>query len=154
MDVVALLIPHSQPAVVEQPTVRGLDVPAMHSQPAAMLSVPPGNDRLDAAFPQRAAHLVVVVVPTIRLGPVGASARAAVRTLDGRDGVDQRDGHVAVVAVGPGVDDGQRRPFGVGDEVAFAACFPTIRGIRTGLRPPKTARTEEESSSALDQSML
>lgn len=40
----------------------------------------------------------------------------------------------------------QRDPMFVADQVAFTAIFPAIRGIRAGVRPPKTARTEALST--------
>jgi hypothetical protein len=40
----------------------------------------------------------------------------------------------------------QRDATFVADQMAFAAIFPAIRGIRSGVRPPKTARTEALST--------
>jgi hypothetical protein len=48
----------------------------------------------------------------------------------------------------------QRDAVGVGKHVMFRAFFPTICGVGPGMRPPKTARTEAESTIARDQSIL
>ena len=153
MDVISFFVTHPQSAMQEQPTLRGLDVPAMHAQPAAVLGVPPGDHRFDSAVAQRPTDLLVEVVGAIGLDLVRAFTATAVRALDRRDGIHQGDGHVGVVAVGPGMRDGQRNPLGIRDHMAFTAFFPAIRGVGAGAEPPKAARTDDESISARDQSM-
>ncbi len=55
--------------------------------------------------------------------------------------------------IGPGELNGQGHSEPVANQMTLAAEFSPIGGIRTGLLPPKTARTELLSSSARDQSI-
>src|SRR5271163_1305676 len=48
----------------------------------------------------------------------------------------------------------QRDAIGIGQHMMLTARFAAIGGVRAGLRPPKTARTEAESITARDQSIL
>jgi hypothetical protein len=59
-------------------------------------------------------------------------------------------GHV--VAVGPGDAGCQRDTVAIGDHVMFAPQLPSIRWRRARFFPAWCARTEEESTSARDQS--
>src|SRR3984957_19621220 len=50
--------------------------------------------------------------------------------------------------------DHQRRASGVGDDVTFAPAFTAVYRARSGVAPPKTARTEAESMTAAEGSIL
>jgi hypothetical protein len=55
--------------------------------------------------------------------------------------------------VGAGVSDRKRRPLAVADNLPLRAMFAAIGGVWPGLRPPKSARTEQLSSATLDPSI-
>jgi hypothetical protein len=56
-------------------------------------------------------------------------------------GVEQSDRGLRIMDVGRRRDNHQRYAPRVSQDVTFAAFFRSIRGVRSGVRPPKTART-------------
>ena len=153
MDIVPFFIPNTEPTVLKQPRECGLDDPAVLSQATAVLGIAFGDQRQDAAIAKGSPNLVLGVVRPIGEYRVGALARTAPRSCNGFDGVDERDGHLRVVNVGAGMFDRQRRAIAVDDQVALRAVLPAICRIRAGLVPPKSARVEQLSIAAADQSI-
>ncbi len=83
---------------------------------------------------------------------VRLATRTTTRTLNRGHGADHLEGGHVVAEVGRrGVND-QRQAVGIGDHMTLAAFFRPIRGVRSGVAPPKTARTEAESMTAYDRS--
>jgi hypothetical protein len=93
----------------------------------------------------------VVCLVCVRLGR--PPARPAPRSLHGRDGVDEWERLVRVVDVRSGQDLGEGVACAIDDDVMLRALFPAIRGVRSGMGPPFTARTLPESNAARLQSM-
>lgn len=153
MDVGAFFITNSEPAILEQPTEDSFDDATMDAQPTAMLRVSLGDERSNAALPQRDADFLLGVVAAIGEGRVGALTTSSPGAFDGRDGIDQRDGLLGIVDVRAGMRDGQRRPLAIAHNMPLRAIFTAIGGIGAGLRPPKIARTEQLSITAFDQSI-
>ncbi len=100
-----------------------------------MLGLSPGYHWFDAAFPDQAAVLVVVVAAVCeqRLGSSPGPADAA---TDGRHPVEQLKELGDVVAVAAGERPGQRDPAAVYEEVVLAACPAAINGAGTRFRAP------------------
>jgi hypothetical protein len=73
---------------------------------------------LDAASPELAAVLVVVIAP-VGEQPVGAVARATDLAGDRHDAIDQWQELGDVVAVAAGQSDRERQPAGVGQQVVL-----------------------------------
>jgi hypothetical protein len=80
-------------------------------------------------------------VGRIALKNLGLDARSSARTWNGRHRDDQVERHSAVVQIGWRRFHDQRQTMGLGQYMAFTACFGTIRRIGAGMCPPKTART-------------
>jgi hypothetical protein len=80
-------------------------------------------------------------------------ARPSSLSLQRWDGINQREGLLRVVTVRSRQLDGKGNSTPVTNQMALAAQLRPVRGIRSGLRPPKTARTELPSTTALDQSI-
>jgi hypothetical protein len=78
----------------------------------------PGDQGLDAASPELAAVLVVVIA-TVGKQPIGAVARTADLAGDRCDAVDQRQELGDVVAVPAGQGDRQRQSAGIGQQVVL-----------------------------------
>ena len=74
-------------------------------------------------------------------------------SLQGWDGVNEREGLLRVVAVGSSELNGLRNPSFVADQMTFAAQLGPVGGIRPRLQPLKTARIELPSTTARDQSI-
>ena len=94
-------------------------------------------------MPEGHADFVLGVVSAIGERCIGAFAATAARTFDERNRVDQRDRGLRIVDVRAGVRDGQRRPLAIAGNMPLRAIFTAIGGIGAGLRPPKSARTEQ-----------
>jgi hypothetical protein len=153
VNIVAFLVAESQPALDEEPEKYAFDYTAMFAQSTAVFGAAFGDKRFNAAVAQGLADFVFGVVGPIGKQFFGTATTAASGTLNGRDRVNQRDGSLRVVDVRAGVLDRQRNALAIADDVPLRAVFAAIRGIRTCLRPPKTARTEQLSTTALDQSI-
>ena len=74
-------------------------------------------------------------------------------SLQAWDSVNQFEGVLRVVTVGCGQLNGERNPATVADQMALAAKLGPVGGIRSRLQPPKTARIELPSTTALVQSI-
>jgi hypothetical protein len=153
MDVVSLFVANAESALVEQPREGGFDHVTPFAQTAPMFGVALGYQRMNAAFAQRSANLVLGIIGPIRKQAVGPFPGSAAGLFDGLDCVHHRHRHLGVVHVGGCVFDRQRSAVAVGQRVSLRAIFPTISGVRPSLAPPKSARTEQLSMTTLDQSI-
>jgi hypothetical protein len=92
------------------------------------------------------------------IGPVGIEAVGALNSTAGFasnrwDGLHQRDQLSHVVPVGARQLARQWSTVRIGDDVMLAAFLASVGRVRTRLGPPKTARTEELSTTARDKSI-
>jgi hypothetical protein len=94
----------------------------------------------------------VGIVATVAVEAVRPAAGATLLSPGWRDSLDPRQEWRDVVGVSPRQQDGSGDALGVRDEVVHAPQLPSIRRVRTRLRPPKPARTDDESPAARDQS--
>ena len=74
-------------------------------------------------------------------------------SLQSWDGINQCEGLLRVIAIGPRELNGQRNSASIADQMALAAQLGPIGWIRSRLVPPKTARIELPSMTARDQSI-
>jgi hypothetical protein len=151
VDLQQPLIPDAQPTELVQPGERALHDPTILTQAAAMRRAALGQHGGDAAPPQGAA-VRGGIVGTITTEAVRSPARASWLAPHGRDGLDQRYQLGDIMRVRPRCEGGQGDALGFRDEVMFAPQLPSIRRIRARLRPPKIARTDDESTAARVQS--
>src|SRR5512135_1901680 len=144
------LITQLQSAEVPHPAERPLDDVAGLAQPAAVLLPrlavrrqqrvdPPlhhgRNDRLD---PVRA----------VTLEHLGPAPRSTTLPAAGRDRVEHLQSQLGIRLVGRSGTDHQGEAGRVGPDGAFAALLAAVRGVRPGVRPPLSARTEALSITA------
>src|SRR5512135_2743999 len=144
------LITQLQSAEVPHPAERPLDDVAGLAQPAAVLLPrlavrrqqrvdPPlhhgRNDRLD---PVRA----------VTLEHLGPAPRSTTLPAAGRDRVEHLQSQLGIRLVGRSGTDHQGEAGRVGHDGAFAALLAAVRGVRPGVRPPLSARTETLSITA------
>lgn len=112
MDVVAAVGADEQPAAVVQPSEGALDDPAVAAEAGAVLALAASDHRLDAALPDEASVLVVVVA-AVGEQPLGSSPWPADATAHGRHQVEQLEQLRDVVAVAAGERPGERDTAGV-----------------------------------------
>jgi len=93
------------------------------------------------------------VITTVTQHAIRPMAWASPLSLQGWDCVNECEGLLRVVTIGPGELDGQRNSAPVADQMTLAAKLRSVGGVGTCLKPPKTARTELPSTTARDQSI-
>jgi hypothetical protein len=135
VDVVAAVGADEQAAVVVEPGEGALDDPAVAAEPGAVLGLAAGDDWFDAALPDEAAVLVVVVA-AVGDQRSRSAARPTDTAADGRDAVEQLGQLGDVVAVAAGQRPGERDPAGVYEKMVLAASPATIDGAGTRFRAP------------------
>lgn len=153
MDVITLLVTNPKSSLLEEPSKDPFDDAAVFSQTAPVGCVPscdPGNDPLG---PEGPANLFLGIIGSVRIQLHWPFAPSTARAFDGRNRIHQWHRQLGVMDIGPGLDHRERDPLAIADEMPFRAVFPAIRGIGASFRPPKSARTELLSTTALDQSI-
>src|SRR6185369_7433591 len=152
MDIGTSFIPNTESSELVQPAVGAFDDPTNLTQAAPMRSSSFRNVRPDPATSQFSSMRFGVI------GPIGVqflrtTARFSRFPCHRWNRIHQRKQLGHVVAIRRSHSGCERDTVAVGRHVVFRSRFPAIRGIRTGLRPPKTARTDVESITARDQSI-
>jgi len=120
VDVVAAVGANEEPAAVVQPGEGAFNNPAVAAEAGAVLGLAASDHRLDAALPDKAAVLVVVVAAVGDQRPRPASGPTDA-TADGRYPVKQRDQLRDVVAVAARERPRERDPAAVYEEMVLAA---------------------------------
>jgi hypothetical protein len=111
------------------------DDPAMLTEPGAVFGLAAGDHGFDAAFPDQAAVLVVVVT-AVSEQRLGSSPRPADPAADGRYPVEEVDQLGDVIAVAAGQRPGQRDAASVYEEMVFAACPAAVNRAGTRFGAP------------------
>jgi hypothetical protein len=135
VDLGAAVVADEQPFEVVEPGEGAFDDPAGAAEPGAVLGLAAGDLGLDAALPELAPVLVVVVA-AVGGEPVGSFARPADTAGDGRDGVDERDQLGDVVAVAAAERPGERDTGRVDQELVLGASAAAINRARARRGAP------------------
>ena len=151
MDVGAAVEADEQAFELVQPGEGALHDPAVTSEPGAVLGLAACDHRFDAALPDEAAVLVVVVTAVGDQRPRSASWPTDPAT-DRRHAVEQVEQLREVVAVAAGERPGERDPAAVYEEVVLAAQAAAIDGAGTRFRAPFLACKWLESAIARSHS--
>jgi hypothetical protein len=154
MDVITIFVKDPQFTLLERQGEDSLDYtpgfPSPFPWPAYLLSI-------RGMIPLARRGLMDFLLGIIRLICLQlrwSFAPSTARALDGRNRIHQWHRQLGVMDIGPGLDHRERDPLAIADEMPFRDVFPAIRGIGARFRPPKSARTELLSTTALDQSIL
>lgn len=155
---VMAVVSHSQAAGAVQPTEGALDGPTLFSQATAMGSAALGKLWSDAAPFQLIAVGLRVVAPVAQQ-LLGTAARSSPFALHARHRIEQRPKRGDVVGVGSRHARRQRHPpriqyqMGLGARAgAVGWVWPNGLALFSWLEETPTARTEDESTMARDQS--
>ena len=152
VNVGAAFVADAQAAELVQPTERTFHDPSGFAQATAMRRSAAGQLVSDPALLQPA-MVRGTAVGAIPLHGRGSLARATDLATERWNGGHERLQLAAVMHVGRGQLDTQRYALGIGAKMVFAARFAAIRRVGSRLKPPKTARTLLESTTARDQSI-
>ena len=153
MNIITTFITNSQPTKLVQPGKCTLHHPAKYTKATAVFSSAPGQNRIYTQMTQ-CISMGLTIVGSITLNAIRSLARATHLTCDWRNRLNQRQKLSYIVAVSSCNFYRERDAVGIGDNVMFRPQFPSIRCIRARFRPPKTARTEAESTTAREKSIL
>jgi len=129
------------------------DKPASDAKSAAMLCAPLRDLRFDPALSQRAT-MWFRVVTAVALHSLRFLLRPAASAADRRDRVDEGNELSDVVDVRGSQDRREGNPLAISDDMMLRARLAPIGGIRARFFPPCTARIDELSTMARDQSIL
>ncbi len=152
VNIVSFFITNPKPSILVQPGKIPLYHPAVNSQSAAVLSSAFGQHRKDPFFPQLTAMLFAVIA-AIPQQTIRFFNRPAHLTGNRGNRFDQGDQLGHIMAIGAGHPNRQWNPLSFRHQMVFRAFFTPVRGIGAGFCPPKTARTEAESTIALEKSI-
>jgi hypothetical protein len=153
MDIIPFFIPDSQSSLMEQPIERRLHDIAELSQSAAVFGVPFGDPGPNASLSQRLTDFLFGIISPIGKQVLRTPTRTTAGLSDRRNAIHQRQGHFRFMHIGSRMFDRQWGSPAIDNQMAFRSRLAPIRGIRPGFRPPKTARREQLSIAAVDQSM-
>jgi len=152
MDVGSAFVTNTQSAKLMQPTQRPFDDPPRNAQPTAIFSSPFSKDRLDSLLTEFFT-MRLRIVSSISLNTIGFLKRSTWFSSNRRDRFNQRQQLSHIMTIRPGQFDCKRGSYGICNDMVFRPHFPSIRWIRAGFRPPKTARTDAESTTAREKSI-
>lgn len=148
----APFIAYAQAAELVKPCEGTFDDPSGSAEAAAIFGVTFGKQTLDAQGFERVA-MRLRIIPAVALNKVGSSTRMPALTTHRRHRFDQRQQLGDVVGIGSRYGKRQRDALSIGQDVMFGAAFAPISRVRARFVPPKTARTEELSTTVWDQSI-
>lgn len=147
MNTRSALVTHGQPAETVEPGDGPLDHPAGAPQATAVWRAAPRELRQDAAAVEGVAMRLRIVGP-IALDQTRLATRPTGTSAHGRHGVDQRQQLRDVVPVGRGQRRDERNPVRVGENVMLRPGLAAIGRVRSRFFPPRSARSEELSTTA------
>lgn len=151
MNVSPSLISDGEAAEARQPSERALDNPAVLSEMAAAFDALSGDPVLDAA-PRASPAATGIVIALVCMQFCGPMTRPAALATKGRNGIEQRLEHPAVVDVGAAEAHRQGNATPVGDDMALGARTAPIRRVRPGDVTPLLAAMDALSMQARLQS--
>jgi hypothetical protein len=135
VDVVATVGADEEAPAVVEPGEGAFDDPSVVAKPGAVFGLASRDHWLDAAFPDEAAVLVVVVA-AIGEQRLRSSARSPDAAPDGRHPIEKVEQLRDVVAVAAGERPGERDPAAVYEEVVLAACPAAVNRAGTRFGAP------------------
>jgi len=148
----ASLVAQAQAPMVVEPRQGALHHPARAAQARSMgVVLGPRQLRPHTAL-ARGANVLVPTIAPVALKDPRTESRPAPGPPDGRNGVQQLYGDLAVRHVGGRRDEGERQAARVDDQMPLYALLAAIRGVWPRVSPPKTARTEALSMTARERS--
>ena len=153
MNVITFFIPYTQTPLIEQPMEGRFYHITEFAKTTAMRCVAFGYQWLDFALSQWFSDLLLGIVSSVGKHFIRPFARTTSWLLDRWNSINQWQSHFRVMDICTGVVYRQRSTLSIHNQVAFRAILTPLRGIRTGFRPPKTARTEQLSMAEQDQSI-
>jgi len=152
MNIGTFLVADAQATPLEQPIETGLDDVAKLTEPAAVFCISMGDQGLNPLLAKGLTDFGFGIVCSICQEKFHPSSARSASSPDSRSLVDDVSGRLRVVDISGRMVDRPRNPGAFRQQVAFRTRLAAIRWVRTGVRPPKTALTEQLSSTPTSRS--
>lgn len=152
VDIIASLVSNTKASVLMQPRQAAFHHPAVNPKPAAIFSAAlseQGNDSLTAKL----SSVRFTVISPIAKNRIRTLKRSAHLACNCRNALNQRQQLRYIMAVSASQSDRKGNTVGVRYHMMFRAFLAAIRGVGACFCPPKTARTEAESTIAREKSI-
>ena len=152
VDVVTSFVADAKTAILVQPRKTPFNNPAINPKTTAIIGASLSQHRPYALL----ANLLAVwfaVVSSIAKHRSRTPKWPAYLARNSRNLIDQRQQLCDIMTVGASQSHRQRDTIGVGEHMMFRALFAAIRRVWACFGPPKTARTEAESTTAREKSI-
>lgn len=152
MNVVAFLITNAKTPILVEPRDGAFYYPAIYAQSASVFSPSFGQQGDNSSAAKLSAMRLGVISPIAKKA-IGMLKRSANLACDWRDAVNQRQKLCDVVAVCTGQYHRKRDAISVRYQMVFRPFLAAIRWVWSCFCPPKTARTDDESTTAREKSI-
>ena len=152
MNVVTFLITNAKTPILMQPRNTAFYHPAIDAQSASVFS-PSFSQQWNNSSATKLSTMRLGVITPITKNAIGTLKRSANLACDCRDTINQRQQLCDVVTVCTGQYHRKRDTIGIRYQMVFRTFFAAIRWIWTCFGPPKTARTDDESTTAREKSI-
>ena len=152
VNIIAFFISNTKTPILVQPRDGTFYYPTIDTQAASVFS-PSFSQQGDNSSVTKLSPMWLRVIAPVAKKAVGMLKRSANLACDWRDTVNQRQKLRDVVTVGAGQYHRKRNTIGICYQMMFRAFFTPIRGIWACFCPPKTARTDDESTTARQKSI-
>lgn len=153
MNVRAAFISNSKSSMLMYPRNRAFDEPSCLAKSGGSLHTSLRQFGFDAARAKLRA-VRTRMISLVALYNFWSLTRSSAFSTDWRYRIDQVNQLRAIVNIGTRDHGDQRGTFSLRDHMVFRAFLGPVRGVWADFKPPKTARTEELSTSARLQSIL
>jgi len=152
VDVGPLVIANAQAAKLVQPRERALHDPAPPAQATPVRGAAHGQPGRDMPRPQPAPNRrrIVAAIPEYA---VRMPSRPPMLALEWGNRIDQSQRFLRVVPIGSSQPNREWHAAPVANQMTLAPALGSVRGIGPDLVAPDTARTEQLSTTASDQSI-
>ena len=153
MNIRTTLITNSQPAKLMQPGKGTLNYPTSFAQTATISCSSFSQQGFDIQESQ-SKPVWLRIIATITLNDLGSFSRSPSFACYWWNCIDQRKKLGNIMTIGTGNCCCKRHSVSIGNYMVLTAVFASIRGVWACFLPPKTARTDAESTIAREKSIL
>jgi len=153
MNIRTPFITNSQPAELMQPSKGTFNYPASFTQTAAIFSSSFGQQCFDSQNSQ-GKPMWLRIIAAIALDNIRSFSRSSSLAFYRWNCLNKWKKLSNIVAIGTGKFYSKRDTVAVSYYMVFTAIFASIRGVWARFLPPKTARTDAESTIAREKSIL
>jgi hypothetical protein len=152
VDVIASFIPNAKPTVLMKPRKATFYHPPIYPKATTIVGSSLSKLRRNSPFAKFLA-MWLAVITAIAKDTVRTLKRSANLACNRCNAINQRQQLCDIMAVSAGQFYRQRDAIGVRYQMMLRAFFAAICGVWACFRPPKTARTEAESTTAREKSI-